>query len=99
MERHPTDFVELLFGLAFLAAGGAFIVHQTTDRSFDAAWIAAIALVTVGAAFLVVTLLRGPRTAARRGTSAEVPADETTLDKMPHDEMPHDESPLDRPAS
>jgi hypothetical protein len=61
MERHPTDFVELLFGLAVLAAGGAFIVHQTTDRAFDAAWVAAIALVTIGCAFLAVTLLHRPR--------------------------------------
>jgi hypothetical protein len=89
MERHPTDFVELLFGLAFLAAGGAFIVHQTTDRSFDAAWIAAIALVTVGAAFLAVTLVRRPR--------AEVP--EETVEEIPPDETPRDETPLDRPVA
>ncbi len=61
MERHPTDFVELLFGLAFLATGGGFVVHQTTDRAFDAAWVAAIALVTIGCAFLAVTLLHRPR--------------------------------------
>ena len=48
MQRHPTDFVELLFGLAFLATGGGFVVQQTTDRTFDAAWIAALALVTIG---------------------------------------------------
>jgi hypothetical protein len=84
MERHPTDFVELLFGLAFLAAGGGFIVHQTTDRSFDAAWIAAIALVTVGAAFLSVTLLHRPRT--------ELPAHVEQENQV-------DETPFDRPAS
>ena len=61
LDRHPTDFVELLFGLAFLAAGGGFIVRQTTDRAFDPAWIAAIALVTIGAAFLAATLVRRPR--------------------------------------
>ena len=61
LERHPTDFVELLFGLAFLATGAGFIVHQTTSRTFDPSWIAAIALVTVGAAFLAVTLLHRPR--------------------------------------
>jgi hypothetical protein len=75
MERHPVDFVELLFGLAFLAAGGAFIVHQTTDRSFDAAWIAAIALVTVGGAFLAVTLLRRPRPELRNEGPIDVPSD------------------------
>jgi hypothetical protein len=62
MERHPTDFVELLFGLAFLAAGGGFLVRQTTDRVVDPAWVAAIALVTIGCAFLALTVLRRPRT-------------------------------------
>ena len=61
MDRHRTDYVELLFGLAFLASGAGFVVHQTTDRTFDAAWIAAIALVTIGCAFLAVTLLNRPR--------------------------------------
>jgi hypothetical protein len=62
MERHPTDLVELLFGLAFLATGGGFVAHEVTDRTFDPAWIAAIALVTIGCAFLAATLLyRGRR--------------------------------------
>jgi hypothetical protein len=61
MERHPTDFLELLFGLAFLATGAGFIVRETTDRTFDPAWIAAIALVTIGAAFLALTLVHRPR--------------------------------------
>ena len=61
MQRHRTDFVELLFGLVFLATGGGFVVQQTTDRTFDAAWVAALALVTIGCAFLAVTLLHRPR--------------------------------------
>ncbi|HEV7525299.1 MAG TPA: hypothetical protein VGP92_10050 [Acidimicrobiia bacterium] len=61
LDRHRTDFVELFFGLAFLAGGAGFIVHQTTDREFDTAWIAAIGLVTIGLAFLAVTLLHRPR--------------------------------------
>jgi hypothetical protein len=61
MERHPTDFAELLFGLAFFATGAGFIVHQTTNRNFDPSWIAAIALVAVGCAFLAVTVLHRPR--------------------------------------
>jgi hypothetical protein len=76
MERHPTDFVELLFGLAFVAAGGAFILHQATDRSFDAAWVTAIALVTIGGAFLAVTLLRRPRPELGNERPVEVPVDE-----------------------
>ena len=61
MDRHPTDFVELIFGLAFLATGGAYLVHEISDRSFDPAWVAAIALVTIGCAFLAVTVLHRPR--------------------------------------
>jgi hypothetical protein len=61
MDRHPTDFVELIFGLVFLATGGGFIVHQTSDRAFDPAWVAAIALVAIGCAFLAVTVLHRPR--------------------------------------
>ena len=72
MDRHPTDFLELFFGLAFLATGGGFIVHETTDRAFDPAWIAAIALVTIGCAFLAATLLHRPR-ADERDAAEEPP--------------------------
>lgn len=81
MDRHPTDFVELLFGLAFLGTGAGFIVHQLTDRTFDPAWIAAIALVTIGCAFLAVTVLHQPRRPAPvPGPEAEPepPLDEPT---------------------
>ena len=64
MQRHRTDFVALFFGLAFLAAGAGFIVHQTTGRAIDATWIAAVALVSIGCIFLGATLLRGPRPSA-----------------------------------
>jgi hypothetical protein len=74
MQRHPTDFVELLFGLAFLATGGGFIVQQTTDTTFDAAWIAALALVTIGCAFLAVTLLHRPRRDAIEGQAVDEPS-------------------------
>ena len=73
MQRHPTDFVELLFGLAFLAIGGGFIVQQTTDRAFDAAWVSAIALVTIGCAFLAVTLFHRPRRERADAPSPERP--------------------------
>ena len=73
MQRHPTDFVELLFGLAFVATGGGFIVQQTTDRTFDAAWIAALALVTIGCAFLAVTILHRPHRDAVDEPSIDAP--------------------------
>ena len=80
MERHPADFIELLFGLGFLAAGASFIVDQTTDRAFDPAWIAAIALVAIGCAFLAVTLVHRPRRepAAVGASTVEPPAFEST---------------------
>jgi hypothetical protein len=78
MNRHRTDFVELLFGLLFLASGAGFVVHQTTDRSFDGVWIAAIALVTIGCAFLAVTLLHQPRSDAL-AVDANGPMDETAV--------------------
>jgi uncharacterized membrane protein HdeD (DUF308 family) len=61
LDRHPTDFAQLFFGVVFLALGASFVVHETTDRAFDSGWVAAIALVSVGVAFLALTLLRRPR--------------------------------------
>jgi hypothetical protein len=72
MQRHRTDFVALFFGLAFLAAGAGFIVHQTTGRAFDASWIAAVSLVSIGCIFLGATLLRGRRS---ERPASEEPAD------------------------
>jgi hypothetical protein len=73
MQRHATDFVELFFGLAFLAAGGGFIVKEVSDRTFDPAWVAAIALVTIGCAFLAATLLHHPRTQPEHSEAPDEP--------------------------
>jgi hypothetical protein len=72
MHRHRTDFLALFFGLAFLATGTGFIVHQTTGRAFDASWIAAVALVSIGCIFLGATLLRGPRPSASSSPAPSV---------------------------
>jgi hypothetical protein len=93
MDRHRTDLVELLFGLLFVAAGAGFVVHQTTDTSFDAAWIAAIALVTVGVAFLAVTLFNRPRSAPIATGSG--PSSPTWNDTIPNDTIPNDTVPND----
>jgi hypothetical protein len=86
MQRHRNDFVALFFGLAFLAAGAGFIVHQTTGRAVDATWIAAVALVSIGCIFLGATLLRGRRpattTAATTTTATTLPA---SADEQPAD--------------
>ena len=73
MHRHRTDFVALFFGLAFLAAGAGFIVHQTTGRAVDGTWIAAVALVSIGCIFLGATLLRGRRPATATTTTMATP--------------------------
>ncbi len=74
MDRHPTDFVRLLFGLAFLAVGAGFIVHEATDSAVDPEWIATIAFVAIGFAFLAATLVHRPRRAAVAVDVTSVPA-------------------------
>jgi hypothetical protein len=87
MRRHRTDFVALFFGLAFLAGGSGFIVHQTTGRAVDATWIAAVSLVSIGCIFLGATLLRGPRPATTPSTAEETPdAESATATDAPVDE-------------
>jgi len=92
MHRHRTDFVALFFGLAFLAAGAGFIVHQTTGRAFDATWIAAVALVSIGCIFLGATLLRGPRPSS----PAMSPAEPSSAEARVVDEAA--EAPAEEPA-
>ncbi len=70
MDRHPTDFVRLLFGLAFLATGAGFIVHEASGRALDPEWIMAVAFVTIGVAFLAATLLHLP--GRDRGSDARI---------------------------
>jgi uncharacterized membrane protein len=69
MKRHPTDLVALLFGLAVVGLGAAFLVHENTGRGVDAAWASAIGFVVLGLVALGVTLL------GRRQAGA-APADE-----------------------
>ena len=60
MKRHSTDMLALLFGLAFGAAGSAFLVHEATGRAVDPAWVSAIGFVVLGCIALAATLLRRP---------------------------------------
>ena len=60
MNRHRTDLVALLFGLAFAAIGGAFLTYELTGDRIDPAWVAGAGLIVLGAVALGVTL--GPRT-------------------------------------
>ncbi|HTL87186.1 MAG TPA: hypothetical protein VL856_18530 [Acidimicrobiia bacterium] len=60
MNRHSTDLLALLFGLAFAGAGTTFLAHQLSDRPIDAAWVAAIGFVVLGLVALTSTLLRRP---------------------------------------
>ena len=61
MKTHRTDLLALLFGLAFLIAGAAFIPAELTDANIDGAWVAAVGFVLLGLVALVVTLTRGGR--------------------------------------
>ncbi|HET9728257.1 MAG TPA: hypothetical protein VFR41_02500 [Acidimicrobiia bacterium] len=61
MKRHGTDLIALLFGLAFIMVGGAFVVYENTDTQVDATVLGAIGLVVLGLVALVATLTRTPR--------------------------------------
>jgi uncharacterized membrane protein len=61
MKTHRTDLVALLFGLAILITGAAFLPYELTDTNIDAGWFAALGFVLVGLVALVVTLTGGAR--------------------------------------
>lgn len=52
MTRHPTDFLSLLAGLAFVIIG-ALALTDGLAWDVDASWIVAIALVVVGVGAIV----------------------------------------------
>jgi hypothetical protein len=60
MKRHGIDLIALLFGLAFLGAGAAFLTHELSDRPIDVAWVSAIGFVVLGVVALASTVLRRP---------------------------------------
>jgi uncharacterized membrane protein len=60
MKRHSTDMLALLFGLALCTTGTAFVVHETTGRAIDPAWVSAVGFVVLGCVALAATLLRRP---------------------------------------
>ena len=61
MKTHRTDLVALLFGIAILITGAAFLPYELTDTDIDAGWFAALGFVLVGLVALVVTLTSGRR--------------------------------------
>jgi hypothetical protein len=58
MKRHSLDLVALLFGVLFAVVGAGFLVHETTGRDFDGAWVSAFVFIGLGAIALAVTVLR-----------------------------------------
>ena len=60
MNRHPTDVIALVFGLAFVMAGAAFVMHELAGNHLDPAWLAAVGLVVLGVVALAATLFRKP---------------------------------------
>jgi hypothetical protein len=61
MKSHRTDLAALIFGLAFVVAGGAFLFDELSDDAFDPAWTFSIAFVLIGVIALATTLVRGGR--------------------------------------
>ena len=59
MKTHRTDLLALLFGLALLIGGAAFLSNEVSGTTIDGAWIAAVSFVLLGVIALVVTLTRG----------------------------------------
>jgi len=59
MKTHRIDLLALLFGLALLIAGAAFLPAELSDAHVDGAWVAAVSFVLLGVVALVATLTRG----------------------------------------
>jgi hypothetical protein len=84
VRRHRTDIAALLFGLAFVIYSGTFIASELSDTDIEAAWISAIAFVTLGVVALTATLLRGGTPADRAMRGSEAPpesASESALEE------------------
>lgn len=58
MKHHRFQLVPLLFGLAFVMTGAAFLIHEATDSDIDPAWVSAGVFTVLGVVALAVTVLR-----------------------------------------
>jgi hypothetical protein len=58
MNRHRTDLVALILGLAFAMTGVGFIISETTDSNLSGGAVVAGGLIVLGVVALLVTLLR-----------------------------------------
>lgn len=57
MKRHDTDPLALISGILFLIVGSAYLVAEQTSADIDARWVLPVALIAVGLAGLVTSLL------------------------------------------
>jgi hypothetical protein len=63
MNRHPTDVLALVFGVAFAVCAGAALAHTIGDVDFDFTWVAAGTLILLGVVAVAATLTRREPTA------------------------------------
>lgn len=57
-DRHAPDVLSLLLGLLLVAAGGLFLLVDTTGADVDATWAAPAVLIGIGATGLLASLRR-----------------------------------------
>lgn len=69
MKRHDTDPLALISGILFLIVGSTYLVAEQTSADIDARWVLPVALIAVGLAGLVTSLL----SVLRRGDRPESP--------------------------
>jgi hypothetical protein len=58
MNRHPTDLVALVFGVAFAISGTIIVATQASSVDVGPAWGTAVVAIAVGAVILLATLVR-----------------------------------------
>lgn len=64
MKRHPLDVLSLVFGIVFLVGAGAAVTDNFDIRILQFEWLAAGALLVIGA----IVLVSAGRTNTRNGS-------------------------------
>jgi mannose/fructose/N-acetylgalactosamine-specific phosphotransferase system component IIC len=80
MSRHELDLMSMLAGLFFTVFGLGFLLDAATDIRVDVEWVLPIALIGVGGAGLVASLI------SARSTSASTDGGYGDTDAKPADD-------------
>ena len=86
MNRHDTDPLTLGLGVVFVVIGVGFLLGEVTGNDVEARWVVPIALLGVGLAGLVTSLIEIAR---RRDRRSDEPMDRPTADDSAADGEPH----------